>query len=111
MARMTDDELQAKIRSCCSAGVFVDVSWRKAAKASEAIMVSDPDVAKQISELMIEIERRVAKSLTIVNERCSPEEYKAYKKATGKVVSSIVFDIIEPLYEKHPELKPPDWEK
>lgn len=74
-------------------------------------MVSDRDVAKQISELMIEIERQVAKSLTVVNERCPPEEYKAYKKATGKVVSAIVFDVVEPLYEKHPELKPPGWGK
>ena len=74
-------------------------------------MVSNPEIAKQISELMIEIERQVAKSLTIVNDKCSPEEYKAYKKATGKVVSAIVFDVVEPLYEKHPKLKPPDWDK
>jgi hypothetical protein len=74
-------------------------------------MVLDPAVAREISDLMIEIERQIGKSLESVNERCSPEEYKAYKKATGKVISTIVFDIVEPLYEEHPTLKPPNWDK
>jgi hypothetical protein len=74
-------------------------------------MVSDPEIAKGISELMVEIEQQIAKSLTLVSERCSAEEYKAYKKATGKIVSAIVFDVIEALYEKHPTLKPPGWDK
>ena len=68
-------------------------------------------MAKEINELMVEIEHQVAKSLQSVKQRCSAEEYTVYKKATGKIVSAIVFDVIEPLYERHPALKPPGWDK
>jgi hypothetical protein len=31
-------------------------------------------------------------------------------KAVGKVACRIVFDVLEPLYDQHPELKPPKWD-
>lgn len=46
-----------------------------------------------------------------VKAACPAEEYAAYKKATGKIVSRIVFDLLEPLYERNPGLKPPQWDE
>ena len=73
-------------------------------------MIKDSIAAKQISELMMDIFIRLSDSCRQVKERCSPEEYKAYMKAMAKLTGDINFDVMEPLYEEHPELKPPNWD-
>jgi len=73
-------------------------------------MISHADTAKQIKELMLEVDRQLEDSMKMVERTCPPEEYKAYMKAVGLAVSRIVFDVIEPLYKMHPELKPPGWD-
>ncbi len=73
-------------------------------------MISEPQTAKQISDLMKEIFDRLVESCNTVEKHCSAEEYTAYKKATARLASDIVFDVMEPLYEKNPNLKPANWE-
>jgi len=73
-------------------------------------MISNPDIATKISELMLELFRQVDESVAMVKESCSPEEAAAYQTATGRVAGSIVMDVLEPLYEKNPTLKPPNWD-
>lgn len=73
-------------------------------------MIDNPEVAKQISELMMDIFTRLVDSCRMVEEHCSSDEYAAYKKATSRLAASIVFDVMEPLYEKHPGLKPANWD-
>jgi len=74
-------------------------------------MVSDPNSAREISELMLDIFRRVDESVAVVKQSCSAEEAAAYQKATGRVVGAVVLDILEPLYERHPNLKPHNWDE
>ncbi len=74
-------------------------------------MITDPDVAKQISEVMKEMFERLCESCDVVNERCSAEEHAAYTKATSKIANAIVFDVMEPLYDRHPSLKPANWDE
>jgi hypothetical protein len=73
-------------------------------------MISNVDVARQISELMLELFRRVDESVDMVKATCSPEEAAAYQKAAGRVAGPIVMDVLEPLYNKNPMLKPADWD-
>ena len=72
-------------------------------------MIEDPSTAKQVCDVMMEMFNRLSDSCELVRRTCSPEEYSAYKKATAAVAGGIVFDVIEPLYQKHPELKPANW--
>jgi len=74
-------------------------------------MISDANIAKQISELMLDLFRRVDESVAMVREKCSPEEAAIYQKAAGRVAGPIVMDVLEPLYEKNPALKPPKWDE
>ncbi len=76
----------------------------------EMIMISDPKIAREVARLMLELSDRAQESMKAVEEKCSPEDFKAYKKAIGRVVCAIVFDVITPLYDEHPELKPPGWD-
>jgi hypothetical protein len=73
-------------------------------------MIKDAKIAKQISDLMLEIFSRVDASLAEVNKTCTPQEVSAYRKATSHVVGPIVMDVLEPLYKTHPALKPRNWD-
>ena len=73
-------------------------------------MISNANTAKQISELMLDLFRRIDESVAMVKATCSPEEAAAYQKAVGRVAGPIVMDVLEPLYEKNPTLKPPNWD-
>ena len=73
-------------------------------------MITEPQTAKQISDVMKDIFNRLAESCNTVKERCSSDEYAAYMKATSRLASAIVFDVMEPLYDKDPNLKPENWE-
>ena len=73
-------------------------------------MISDAAIAKQVSELMYDFQLKLQESLEKVKVVCPPEEHAAYKKAIGKVVSRIVFDVLEPLYDQNPTLKPTQWD-
>jgi hypothetical protein len=73
-------------------------------------MISSANIAKQISDLMLDLFRRVDESVAMVRETCTPEEAAAYQKAAGRVAGPIVMDVLEPLYDKHPALKPHNWD-
>jgi len=73
-------------------------------------MISNVDTAKQISDLMQDIFRRVDESTQLVKSTCSAEDFVAYNKAVGRILGRIVIDVMEPLYELNPALKPGNWD-
>jgi hypothetical protein len=73
-------------------------------------MISDPQIAKRVNELLLDAFYRVDESCSLIRDSCPPEEYSAYLKATSGVVGGIVMDVLEKLYEKHPFLKPHNWD-
>jgi hypothetical protein len=46
---------------------------------AESQMIENPDVAKQISDLMMDMFTRLSDSCDSVKRQCSEQEYKAYK--------------------------------
>ena len=67
-------------------------------------MFEDKDVAKDIYELMLEFRIKLSDSVGLVNKRCSEEEALRYKKAIGKVLGYMIYEIKEPICERYPEL-------
>jgi hypothetical protein len=46
-------------------------------------MMKNPDVAKQISELMLEISDRISQSVAYTKSQCSAEEHAAHQQAAA----------------------------
>jgi hypothetical protein len=69
-------------------------------------MIEQRDVAKEVSELMLNIGARLDASLVRIKERCSAAEFEAYRKAVGKIMGEMLLEVMNPLYQKHPDLKP-----
>jgi hypothetical protein len=58
---------------------------------------------------MLDIFRRVDESVAMVRQNSPPNEAAAYSRGVGRVAGAVVMDVLEPLYERNPDLKPPNW--
>ena len=72
-------------------------------------MIKNVEVAARVSDTMKRMFELLDASVADVQEHCSEEEYKAYLKSTSSIAGGIVMDVMEPLYDKHPELAPSYW--
>jgi hypothetical protein len=52
----------------------------------------------------------LGESILRVNTGCSESEASLYREKICDIFYIIVFGILEPLYDKHPQLKPPNWD-
>jgi hypothetical protein len=68
------------------------------------------DIAEKISALMLEYGEKLDNSVKIVMDTSSTEEFEAYRNAVGQIMGTMLVDIMNPLYRKYPDLKPPELE-
>ena len=69
-------------------------------------MIQDQLVATKISELMLDIGKRLDASILMVMENCSPQEFNEYRAIVGRLLGDILLGVLNPLYSQHPSLKP-----
>ena len=50
-------------------------------------------------------------SMQLVQSKCGSEEYSIYKRAVGRVIVTMLTDLVEPIYEGVPSLKPQGWDE
>jgi hypothetical protein len=48
--------------------------------------------------------------MKLVEECSTPAELADYRRAVGKVTFTILHEILEPIYERNPALKPKGWD-
>ncbi|HEY3706838.1 MAG TPA: hypothetical protein VGL22_17375 [Terracidiphilus sp.] len=73
-------------------------------------MISDKDVARQISDLMLDAFNRIEDSCELVSRSVPQQEAAAYSQAADRIIQPIVLDLLEPLFARHPDLKPAHWD-
>jgi len=73
-------------------------------------MIENEDVAASVNNKLHSCYRLLEESIWEVNKHCSQEQAKAYRQKITNIFSTLVFELMEPLYEVHPKLKPPDWD-
>jgi hypothetical protein len=73
-------------------------------------MIENVELASEVSQLLQRTFDSLGESILRVNAACGEAEASLYREKIGDIFYVIVFGILEPLYEKHPELKPPNWD-
>ena len=71
-------------------------------------MLLDNAVAKDALALMENANALLTKSLTLVREKSTPEEYRDFGAAMSHVQGRLFFLVMEPIYRQHPSLAPAD---
>ena len=73
-------------------------------------MIENLETAKYVSELLLNINGQLNESIVKVKDHSPPNEFTAYRGCVGTLINSIFENILEPIYIKHPALKPPELE-
>jgi hypothetical protein len=76
----------------------------------EELLIDNPETAKYVSELLLGINGQLDESVAKVEHGCSSDEFKTYRRCVGRLINSVFEGILEPIYVRHPKLKPPDLE-
>lgn len=69
-------------------------------------MIANKDVAKEISNLMLDFGAKLDASVALVQQNCGPKELDTYKKVIARIMGEMLLEVMNPLYAKHPDLKP-----
>ncbi|WP_347253145.1 hypothetical protein [Leminorella grimontii] len=69
-------------------------------------MITDKEVAKKISEMVLKMGGELNDSLFLVQARCNEDEFLVYKKQVVNLMADMLLNILNPLYKKHPDIKP-----
>ncbi len=56
--------------------------------------------------MMLEYYAKLDASVQLVQDRCSIDEFKKYRKAMGLIMGHMTTEVMMPLYKKHPDLEP-----
>lgn len=69
-------------------------------------MIDNKNIASEVSNLMLQFGARLDESVARVEAECSATEFKSYRTAIGKVLGEMLFEVMNPIYLRHPDLKP-----
>jgi hypothetical protein len=74
----------------------------------EVSMIDNEVTAAELSRLLLDVAARLDHSVELVRTTCSSDQFILYRRAIGRVMAEILLEILNPLYEQHPMLKPPE---
>ena len=66
----------------------------------------DAEFAEETSILALQVSRKLTQHLSKAREECTEEDYTKLCKSFGKVLGCLYSDVMQPIYDRHPELKP-----
>jgi hypothetical protein len=69
-------------------------------------VIHDKKLAKRMLDLMDAISGQVNESIREVQQQCTEEEFQAYRRGAGRVMGYAYTDVMTPIYQEHPDLKP-----
>lgn len=74
-------------------------------------MIKRKDIAAELNKLMLEYAAKLDASVELVQKECDKEDFEAYRDGVGKIMGCMLFEVINPLYEKYPELTPKEMKR
>lgn len=69
-------------------------------------MITNKETAKQISALMLELGGKLDASVALVQATCSEQDFNRYRRVVGELMGTMLLEVMNPLYQTHPDLKP-----
>jgi hypothetical protein len=68
------------------------------------------EAANKIVSLILRHGAEQDQVLIDIQPICSPDEFEMYKQMIGRSMGGMLLDVLNPIFEKHPDLKPPQLE-
>lgn len=67
----------------------------------------DKKIASDVNKLLLEYAAKLDESLRVVMENCPTDEFNKYRDAVSQIMTTMLLDVMNPIYAEHPDLKPP----
>lgn len=64
------------------------------------------EAAAKVVDLFLEFGARLDQSVSLVQQSSSESEFRIYRRSVGKLMGSMLLEIMNPIFEAHPDLKP-----
>lgn len=64
------------------------------------------DVAEQALAALYDASLKMNLTLVLIQEECSDEEFRRYRRGTGRAMGYLYTDVILPILKEHPDLEP-----
>ncbi|HKT67625.1 hypothetical protein [Burkholderia sp. 22313] len=71
-------------------------------------MIEDQRIAGTLNDMILSMGTQLDQSLRQVDEACPRHAFIAYREFVSQVLTTMRVDFMNPLYARHPDLKPPD---
>jgi hypothetical protein len=72
------------------------------------VMVKNQEVASELSNKLLKISGAINEAIILVQDRCPDDEFRVFRLAMGRLLDHLYVLGLEPLYEEHPEIVPPE---
>jgi hypothetical protein len=69
-------------------------------------VISDVNAATKISKLVLEANGLLNEAIATAQEGAANDEFLEYRRRTGFIMYSIFEQLLDPIYRKHPQIKP-----
>lgn len=69
-------------------------------------MITDRAVAHEISKRILRANFILDEAISLVQEKCPKAEAAEFKAAMAIVLAELLFEVANPLYQKHPDIAP-----
>ena len=69
-------------------------------------MFKDKQVAREISQLMLDVGARLDESLAMVQAKGNADEFQQYKQVVASIMGEMLLEVMNPIFLRYPDLKP-----
>ncbi|PQV45592.1 hypothetical protein [Paraburkholderia sp. BL21I4N1] len=73
-------------------------------------MINNREVAAELSDRILKVSGAINDAIILVQDRCSVGEFNEFRRAMGRLLDQVYVLGLEPLYEAHPDIAPPELE-
>ncbi|AOK07854.1 hypothetical protein LGM90_03615 [Burkholderia sp. AU28942] len=71
-------------------------------------MIADKQIASVLNDMIFQMGADLDRSLLTVKASCPDSEFVACREFVSQLLTKMLLDFMNPLYARHPDLKPPD---
>lgn len=62
--------------------------------------------AEELSVLLMQVSGKLDQSVRFVMDKDTKENFESYRSSAGKVMGELFLEMLQPLWERYPELRP-----
>ena len=73
-------------------------------------MIKNREVAAELSNRILKVSGAINDAIILVQESCPADEFNEFRRAMGRLLDQVYVLGLEPLYEAHPDIAPPELE-